>query len=78
MSRVDQLGYRHYDLAWQHISLLLPELARIKLMIGEKINHHLLFLSHIGYGFRMLGQSGKNFEGKLFIRHMESLDKHYS
>lgn len=77
MDGMEALGYRRSDLAWQHISALVPELAGIKLMLGEKINPRLHFLSRIGYRFRLIGQGGKHMEGELFIRDMEQPGKRF-
>lgn len=72
----DLFGYRRSELAWRHISELMPELAGIKLMHDGRINPRLHFLSHIGHRFQLLGLGGKLFEVKLFIRDMEIQGRH--
>ncbi len=68
-------GYRRSELAWRHISDLLPELAGIKLMCNGQINPRLSFLSRIGHRFQLVGISGNHFEGRFFIRVLESQDR---
>lgn len=71
------LGCAPIKLTWQHVSTFLPQLAGAVLMQGERINPNLRFLSHIGYGFDMIGISGVHFACALFFNEVESLGKHY-
>ena len=72
----DPLGYRRSELAWRHISVLLPELAGINLMRDGQINPRLRFLSHIGHRFQLVGRGGKPCLGKLFIHDVENSGRH--
>ena len=70
-------GYRRSELAWRHISELMPELAGIKLMRDDQVNPRLRFLSHIGHRFQLLGLGGKPFEVRFFILDMENQGRRY-
>ena len=63
-------------LTWQHISTVMPQLTEATLMQGEKINPHLRFLSHIGYGFEVIALSGVHFACALFFNEVESFGRH--
>jgi len=63
-------------LTWQHISTIMPQLTEATLMQGEKINPHLRFLSHIGYGFEVIALSGVHFACALFFNEVESFGRH--
>ncbi len=63
-------------LTWQHISTIMPQLAETTLMQGEKINPNLRFLSHIGYGFEVIGLSGVHFACALFFNEVENFGRH--
>jgi len=71
------LGCAPIKLTWQHVSIFLPQLADAVLMQGERINPNLRYLSHIGYGFDMIGFGGVHFACALFFNEVESLGKHY-
>ena len=73
----DLFGYRCGESAWGHISVLMPELASIKLMRDGQINPRLRFLSHIGHRFQLLSLGGKLFDVKFFIREIESQGRRY-
>ena len=64
------------NLTWQHISIIMPQLAESTLMQGEKINPNLRFLSHIGYGFEVVGLSGIHFACALFFNEVENFGRH--
>lgn len=70
------LGCAPSKLTWQHISTFLPQLAENALMLGEKINPNLRFLSHIGYGFETIGFSGVHFACALFFNEVENFGRH--
>lgn len=59
--------YRRSELAWRHVSTLLPELADVELLQDGEINSRLRFLYHIGRPFQALTQEGERFDGELFI-----------
>jgi hypothetical protein len=71
------LGCAPCKLTWQHISRFLPQLAENTLMQGERVNPNLRFLSHIGYGFEMIGFGGAHFACALFFNEVENLGRHY-
>lgn len=64
-------------LTWQHISTILPQLAEIALMQGEKLNPNLRFLSRIGYTFEVVGMTGAHFASAVFFNEIENLGKHF-
>lgn len=64
-------------LTWQHISTILPQLAEIALMQGEKINPNLRFLSRIGYTFEVVGMSGAHFSSAVFFNEVETFGRHF-
>jgi PAS domain-containing protein len=59
--------YREKDLAGQHVSLLLPQLADLDLLPNGEINPQLRFLSRIGCPFRAVSQSGARFPTRIFL-----------
>lgn len=64
--------YRRSELAWRHVSLLLPELADVDLLENGEVNSRLRFLYHIGRPFRALTQQGERFDGELFLNVLDS------
>lgn len=64
-------------LTWQHISTILPQLAEMALMQGERINPNLRFLSRIGYTFEVVGMSGVHFASAVFFNEIENLGRHF-
>lgn len=70
------LGCIPSKLTWKHISTVMPQLTEATLMQGEKINPHLRFLSHIGYGFEVIALSGVHFACALFFNEVESFGRH--
>lgn len=70
------LGCAPSKLTWQNISTFLPQLSQTSLMQGERINPNLRFLSHIGYGFEMIGISGVHFACALFFNEVENFGRH--
>lgn len=71
------LGCSPGELLWQHVSVLLPQLAGIPLMLGGQINPRLRFLSHIGRQFELVGKSGARFLSEVFFTDIENLGRHY-
>jgi hypothetical protein len=63
-------------LTWQHISTIMPQLGETTLMQGERINPNLRFLSHIGYGFEVIGLSGVHLVCALFFNEVEGFGRH--
>lgn len=63
-------------LTWQHISTIMPQLTEDTLMQGKKINPHVRFLSHIGYGFEVVALSGVHFVCALFFNEVENFGRH--
>lgn len=63
-------------LTWQHISTIMPQLGETTLMQGERIDPNLRFLSHIGYGFEVVGLSGVHFFCTLFFNEVENFGRH--
>lgn len=64
-------------LTWQHISTILPQLAEMALMQGERINPNLRFLSRIGYTFEVVSMSGVHFACAVFFNEIENLGRHF-
>ena len=62
-------GYRRSELAWQHISKLIPRLSDVQLVQSGQINPQLEFLCHCGLPFQARNQQGITFDSELhFIR----------
>lgn len=59
-----------------HISRLLPKLAEIDLLKGERTNPYLRFLSRIGHPFEVISMSGKHFTGRLFFSDVKNCGLH--
>ena len=60
-------GYRRGELVWQHVSMLLPQLAGIELLQNGQLNPRLLFLCRIGSYFQALSRDGECFASDLFL-----------
>ncbi len=54
-------------LVWQPISRLLPQLADISLILDQKINPYLKFLSVAGHRFDVVSTNGKHIACELFF-----------
>jgi len=63
----DLFGYRRAEVVWQHVSLLLPQLAGTDLVCNGQINPRLLFLSRIGGYFKAHKLNGERFASDLFF-----------
>ncbi|MEO8418070.1 MAG: PAS domain-containing protein [Methylophilaceae bacterium] len=70
-------GCQSGQLIWQHISVLLPQLAETVLIQDEQINPRLRFLSRIGHRFEVTGPDGTGFTSKLFLRCVENSGRRY-
>jgi hypothetical protein len=73
----DLLAYSPKELVWSHISVLLPELEKMKLICDGKINPRLRFLSRIGRPFWMKGNNGRRYAVKLYIHDISQRGRHY-
>jgi len=51
-------GYRLCEIAWQHISCLIPQLAGLELVKKGRINPRLDFICHCGHIFQGLSKEG--------------------
>lgn len=71
------LGCTPGELLWQHVSVLLPQLAGIPLVLGGQINPRLRYLCHIGRQFELVGKSGVRLLSEVFFNDVESLGRHY-
>jgi nitrogen-specific signal transduction histidine kinase len=72
----DLLGCESSKLAWQPISRLLPQLADLKLVLDEKINPYLKFLSIVGHRYEVVAMNGAHFACELFFSDVEKFGKH--
>ncbi len=70
------LGGLPKNLPRLHISRLLPKLAKIDLIKGERTNPYLRFLSRIGHPFDVVSMRGVHFSGKLFFSDVEDCGLH--
>jgi PAS domain S-box-containing protein len=59
--------YRRSDLVWQHVSMLLPQLAKIDLMRNGEPNPGLRYLCRIGRVFQTMTKDGESFPSELFL-----------
>ncbi len=69
------LGCAPNRLVWQHISRLLPQLSDISLILDEKINPYLNFLSVIGHRFEVIGMNGMRFSSELIFSVLDEFDR---
>jgi PAS domain-containing protein len=72
---VDLLGYAPSELRWQHISRLLPQLSEMSLILDEKINPYLRFLSAVGHRFEVMGTNGTHIACELFFSIVEEFGR---
>lgn len=71
------LGCPSSLLIWKHISLLLPQLEKVQLTDGKRINPRLQFLSHIGHRFEVVCPDGQHIESEMFINNVETSGNDY-
>jgi PAS domain-containing protein len=69
------LGVQPSKLIWQPISRLLPQLGEMSLMLDEKVNPYLRFLSIAGHRFEVIGLNGTHFASELFFSLVEEFGK---
>ncbi len=55
----------------QFISVFIPELEHKNLMVKDKLNTYLQFLSRVGHVFEVVTQQGKSWPSLLFFHEME-------
>lgn len=65
------------ELIGQHITRVLPQLIKTKLVQNKRANSYLRFLSRIGYCFKVVNLRGESFKGEIFFNDVEYLDRHY-
>lgn len=65
------------ELIGQHITRVLPQLVRTKLVENKRANSYLRFLSRIGYCYKVVNLRGGSFKGEIFFNDVEYLDWHY-
>ena len=70
------LGCDPDKLKWQPIARLLPQLANMPLVMHEKINPYLRFLSIAGHRYEVTAVNGKQFACELFFSKVEDVGKH--
>jgi hypothetical protein len=71
----DLLGFAPSKLTRQPISRLLPQLGEMSLIVDEKINPCLRFLSIAGHRFEVIGMNGVHFASELFFSVVEEFGK---
>ncbi len=62
-------------LTWQPVTRLLPRLANTSLILDDKINPYLRFLSTAGHRFEVIGLNGTHFACELFFSVIEEFGK---
>lgn len=65
-------GYRRSEVVWQHISLLLPQLADTDLVCNGQLNPRLLFLCRVGGYFKAHRRNGERFVSDLFLLNLSN------
>ena len=70
------LGCDSSKLTWQPISRLLPQLAGLALVLDEKINPYLKFLSVVGHRYEVRAMNGTHFACELFFSEVEEFGRH--
>jgi PAS domain-containing protein len=63
-------------LTLQPISKLMPRLADMALVVDEKVNPYLKFLSIAGHYFEVIGANGAHFASEIFFSIAEDFGKH--
>ncbi len=70
------LGCDPSNLTWQPVSRLLPQLADMALVVDDKINPYLKFLSVVGHRYEVVAINGKHFACELFFSEVEEFGRH--
>jgi PAS domain-containing protein len=60
-------SYRRSEMVWQHVSMLLPQLADMELVQDGAPNSRLRYLSRIGHRFQAVARNGNCFASELFL-----------
>lgn len=63
------------ELKWQPIARLLPQLAYMPLVMDEKVNPYLRFLSIAGHRYEVTAMNGKQFACELFFSMTEDVGR---
>lgn len=66
------LGCSGSQLAWQHVSCILPQLSATTLMQDGHINPRLRFLSRIGHRFQLAIPDGNRRSGRIFLNDLDN------
>lgn len=69
------LGCEPSKLTGQPVANLLPQLANMPLVMDEKINPYLRFLTIAGHRYEVTGLNGKRFACELFFSMVENFGK---
>jgi len=69
------LGCEHDKLKWQPVARVLPQLANWPLMLDEKINPYLRFLSIAGHRYEVMGMNGTSFACEMFFNMIEEFEE---
>jgi PAS domain-containing protein len=59
--------YRRSEMVWQHVSMLLPQLADMELVRNGAPNSGLRYLSRIGHRFQAVARDGNSFATELYL-----------
>ncbi len=70
------LGCEPEKLKWQPIARILPQLANMPLVMDEKVNPYLRFLSIAGHRYEVTAVNGKQFACELFFSMVEDVGRH--
>jgi hypothetical protein len=66
--------YRRSELAWRHVSMLLPQLAELDLIQNGQANPRLRFLCRIGCPFQAVTHDGEHFASELFLNVLDNTE----
>ena len=64
--------YRRSEMVWQHVSILLPQLADMELVQNGAPNSRLRYLSRIGHRFQAVARDGNCFASELFLNLLDN------
>ncbi len=70
------LGCSMNVLLMHHVSKILPQLAGVSLLEGNRVNSYLRFLSRAGHQFEVIGFSGSHFLSAVFFNDIEDFGSH--
>lgn len=63
--------YQRGELVRRHVSMLLPQLAKLELMPGGQPNPRLRFLCRSGHHYQAVTKHGGHFPSDLFLNHLD-------